>query len=279
MQTQKTKPHPALPKPFTSRSPHATRLTILLTGTICAVALAVNAKAFEGRIDAVTIKGAQSDGLLYMVGANTLRVGMTEPDKPNPVNLIELKSGTLTLIFPHNHSFLRLCPATGSNFPGLPRGSDMSFPPSGLPPGTDPQFPPGSGATLVSLMPPMPMRPDKIELKSTGRREKILGYECEQFEIKQRGETMEIWATDKLLPFQPYVRTQSSRFGPRRLEEQWAALLTEKKLFPLRATLRFENGVERFRFEVKTIKPEKVEDGTLFQPPDDYTEIPALPGR
>ena len=142
------------------------------------------------------------------------------------------------------------------------------------------------------------MMGEKIELKPTGKKEKILGFACEQFEIKQRGETMEIWATDKLLPFQPYVRNQPPRFGPRMIEEQWAELLTAKKLFPLRASLRFDvpapppprptekrdEGVaatspERFRFEVKSITPEKIDDkdGKLFQPPPDYAEIQPLP--
>jgi hypothetical protein len=123
------------------------------------------------------------------------------------------------------------------------------------------------------------MMNEKMELKPTGKKEKILGFDCEQFEIKQRGETLEIWATDELLPYQPYVRNQPHRFGPRMMEEQWPALLTARKLFPLRASLRFDNGAERFHFEVKSITPEKIadKDGKLFQPPADYFEIQPLP--
>ena len=52
-----------------------------------------------------------------------------------------------------------------------------------------------------------------------------------------------------------------------------------KKLFPLLAILKFENGPERMHFEVQTIVPEKIEDrdGQLFQPPPDYQEIQPLP--
>ena len=138
------------------------------------------------------------------------------------------------------------------------------------------------------------MKTEKLELKPTGKTEKILGYPCEQFEIKSRSETMEIWATDKLIPFQPYLRSAPARAGRRMIEEQWSALLKEKKLFPLRASLRFggaamtsgpleekpeeraaATGAERFRFEVKLIKPEKLGDKqeTLFQPPPGYAEI------
>jgi hypothetical protein len=63
------------------------------------------------------------------------------------------------------------------------------------------------------------------------------------------------------------------------LEEQWPQMLTSRKLFPLRVSLRFDNGQERFRFEVKSIKSDKIDekDRTLFQPPADYTEVRPLP--
>jgi len=118
-----------------------------------------------------------------------------------------------------------------------------------------------------------------IELKSTGEKTNLLGFACERFEIKQRGETMEIWATDQLLPFQNYVRNQPHRFGPRLIEEQWAGLLTAKKLFPLLASLKFDSGIERFRFAVTSVTPQKLTDADaeLFQPPDGYFEIQPLP--
>jgi hypothetical protein len=132
----------------------------------------------------------------------------------------------------------------------------------------------------MPAMPTMPMMPaEKMELKATGEKTNLLGYACEKFEIKQRSETMEIWATDGLLPFQNYVRNQPPRFGPRTIEEQWAGLVTAKKLFPLRASLHFENGAEQYRFEVQSITPQKLteEDLKLFLPPDGYFEIQPLP--
>ena len=131
----------------------------------------------------------------------------------------------------------------------------------------------------MPAMPMMSMPMEKMELKATGEKTNLLGFACAKFEIKLRGETMEIWATDQLLPFQNYVRNQMPRFGPRMIEEQWAGLLTAKKLFPLLASLHFENGPERYRFEVQSIKPEKLknENMKLFQPPDDYFEIRPLP--
>jgi hypothetical protein len=167
---------------------------------------------------------------------------------------------------------------------GLPAGSDPQsnkFSPDNMPPGVGPQSTNSLGVppalpSMHLMMPPM--MNEKIELKPTGKKDKILGFECEQFEIKQRGETMEIWATDQLLPFQYYLDHEPHRLAPRMLEEQWPELLKAKKLFPLRASLRFDNGTERFHFEVKSITPEKLadKDGKLFQPPEGYTEIQPL---
>jgi len=184
-------------------------------------------------------------------------------------------------------------PPTGigpTNLPGMPA---MPALPAGLPPGVGPQaqrpntpgvtampqMPGAPGMGAMPAMPVMPMPGEAMELKATGEKTNLLGFACERFEIKQRGEIMEIWATEQLLPFQNYVRNQPPRFGPRLIEERWADLLTAKKLFPLRASLRFENALERFRFEVLTVTPQKLkaEDATLFLPPEGYFEIQPLP--
>jgi hypothetical protein len=56
-------------------------------------------------------------------------------------------------------------------------------------------------------------------------------------------------------------------------------LLAAKKMFPLLATAKFDNGAERYRFEVQSILPQKLtdEDAKLFQPPAGYFEIQPLP--
>lgn len=282
--------------------------------------------AFEGRIHAVTTRGNQSDALLYSVGTNFLRVEMTATNWPNPVDILDRNSGELTLLFPHNRSFVRLNPAAENSSmpPGFPQMHGVPPPrvgaqppppgmpamPNGLPPGIGPtnvpaiparppmpampnmNMPPGVGPSsapgapamppMGGGLPPMPMMAmsmENIELKPTGEKTNLLGFACEQYEIKQRGETMEIWATAQLFPFQPYVQNQPHRFGPRMIEERWAELVKAKKLFPLLATLKFDNGPERFHFEVQSIVPEKLtdEDAKSFQPPDGYFEMKPLP--
>jgi hypothetical protein len=134
--------------------------------------------------------------------------------------------------------------------PGMPAPPQLPGPPGGLPPGIGPtnfsgmpgarpmpqrpQMPQMPQSQGMPAMPMMPMMGENIELQATGTTTNLLGYECQGFEIKQRGETMTIWATDQLLPFQIYMPREPQRFGPPRIEEQWGKAVTEKKLFPER---------------------------------------------
>jgi len=299
-------------------------------------ALTLPACAFEGRIRAVTMRGDETNTLFYTVGSDQLRIEVTSSDWPNPIDIVERQSGALTLVYPHNRSFVRLKPATENASGAMPGAPGMPMPPIpagigptnlpgapamppmlAMPPGIGPQpggtptgaggmpatppmptMPPGFGPqpggtpASVAVMPnipaplgarpPMPMRPmmmKKLELKDTGGTTNILGFVCRQYQLKQRGETMDFWATDQLLPFQPYVRNQPHRFGPRMIEEQWPKLVSDQKLFPLLVSLHYDKGAERYRFEVTSVKEEKVTDpdGKLFQPPKGYHEIQPLP--
>ncbi|MCX7723347.1 MAG: DUF4412 domain-containing protein, partial [Verrucomicrobiae bacterium] len=162
-----------------------------------------------------------------------------------------------------------------SQMPQLPAGVG----PQPVPFGATPNAGGGTPTPPMPIMPMMPMEMmEKLELNATGQKTNLLGYACEKFEIRHGGEVMEIWATDKLLPFRPWLANQPPRFGPRMLEEQWGALLRAKKLFPLLAVLKFENGPDRLRFEVKGIEVETVVDpeGELFRLPKDYREIEPL---
>ena len=293
-----------------------TRTQILVLAVALPAALGVVAGpacAFEGRLQATLTRGGQTQTFFYTIGTNYVRIERSETDWPHARNIFNLQTGDLTLLFPHNGSYVRLKasrPNTAPQVPGLP------LPPGGLPPGVGPQPqaatppkvparpalpnmpgpPPGTGPQASGStpeangfaagsppppdIPMMPMREiEKLELKATDEKTNLLGHACIRYVLKQRGEVMEIWATDQLLPYQPWQQNQPPRFGPRMIEEQWSELVKARKLFPLLATLRFENGPERLRFEVKTITPEKIEDpdGRLFQPPADYHELDPLP--
>jgi hypothetical protein len=216
--------------------------------------------AFEGRIDAGVTQGSRISGLLYTASTNWLRVERTGTEQPHAWNLVDLQTGGLTLVFPHNRSFVQ-----------LPAPSQHDSPSSPGAPGFGPQ----AGPPAMPAIPMMP--PEKMELHPTGQTTNLLGCACAGYEIKQRGQTMQIWATDQLLPFQSWLPDRPLRSGPRLVEEQWGELLKARKLFPLLATLRFDNGPEHYRFEVKAIRPGHITDadGALFQTPTNYFEVRA----
>ena len=279
---------------------------------ISAFCLPPSAFSFEGRLTATCARGGETQTWLYTVGPSQLRLERAETNWPHAQNLVALDTGALTLVFPHNRSFVRLKPvadtATPPHLNPLPQTTGERRPeskapsvpsvPSPLPlkgegqgegvvvpaPPPMPPLPAGvgpqadAGLGVPPMMPMMPMEPP-LELKATGQTTNLLGYACARYELKQRGETLEIWATDKLLPFQPWQPNQCPRFGPRMIEEQWGDLLRAQNLFPLLAVLKPDHGPERLRFEVKSVKEEKITDpdGKLFQPPADYHEVQPLP--
>ena len=277
--------------------------------TVFALVVANGAFGFEGRIAAVLSKGNETVPIAYTVGTNMLRIESTGSNQLSPVDILDLQSGTLTLLFPHNRSFVRVKRAglgvpsgkesntkpvalaqeskinlqqAGSFPPGVPASAlrQAKFDsPTRLPPGFEPQD--GTvGAGPATVAPAMlEASAGMLVLQTTQQKTNILGFACRKYELKRQGETLEIWATDELIPFQAYVRSQTPRFGPRTTEEEWPALMTSRKLFPLLATLRLDNGPQRFRFEVISVTREKVTDpdGKLFRPPADYVESRPLP--
>jgi len=275
-----------------TRTSRLSTRAMILTALFCLLPATLH--AFEGSISAVISRGGQNEYLLYTVGTNFLRVENTATNEPDPVDFLDRHTGELTLLFPNNHSFLRLKPKENSPAPGSlpppPDGFRASAPPnlpasapSAIGPTNLPGMPAAPSLPGQPVMPAMPMMPplpmETLELHDLGEKTNLLGFVCEHYQLKQRGETMEIWATDQLLPFQKYMRNEPPRFGPRLLEEEWGDLLTTKKLFPLLASLRTRVGAERWHFEVQAVTPRKlrVEEMKLFQPPDGYVEVEPLP--
>jgi Domain of unknown function (DUF4412) len=240
------------------------QILMVILMSSCFGAFALRAAAFEGRIWAVMMQGGQTNELLYTVGTNQLRVERTATNAPNPVDILNLESDALTLVFPNNRSFIRFKLPTENATPATPD-------PRPIPP------PPVNGSASAMATMPVPVR--KLELNTTGQTTNLLGLVCRQFEVEQGNVTLEIWATDQLTPYQPYLTMQPHQIGPSSLEEKWAGLLARRKLFPLLVTMRIDKGPERLRFKVTSIMPQKLtaDDTGLFQPPPGYNEMQPLP--
>jgi hypothetical protein len=177
-------------------------------------------------------------------------------------------------------------PTNLPGMPAMPQMPQMPQMPNGAPPGVGPQAAPGGPAMPAmasnpGMNPAMGMRRPMItfQLQAADGQTNLLGYECRRYLIQQRGETMDIWATDKLLPFQVYLPNQPPSFGMPMMEFQWSKLLAEKKLFPLYASMRGDNGVELYRFEVQSIEAGHLTEAEAQgqQPPGNYIEIQPRP--
>ncbi len=134
-----------------------------------------------------------------------------------------------------------------------------------------------TGAPGAPAMPMAMMPRQALQLLATADTTNLLGFNCARYQIKDGPETMDIWATADLLPFQPLNEVPPGRNNAYQLERAWGDSLKAKKLFPLLAVLKLGDTQELLRFQVTTVQPGAVvdTDGKLFQPPPGYVSSPA----
>src|SRR6516162_8634047 len=123
-----------------------------------------SAGAFEGRMSVTLTRGGKTQTLLYTVGTNQLRIECSQAERPYAKDIVSLDTDALTLLFPHNRSYVRLKDA-GAHAPS-------PVPPSALFPGVGPGAHPNArdqhalplppkniDGTNLPVMPPMPQMP------------------------------------------------------------------------------------------------------------------------
>jgi Domain of unknown function (DUF4412) len=226
--------------------------------------------AFEGTINATYMRGREADKstVLFTRQGGRVRIENTT-NKLEPINILDLATSRLTIVYPHNTTFVVADLAKNSG--------DIPMP-------ATPQMPNHAIAGAVGMgvpqMPPVPGPPGQTELKKTDQTKKIQGFDCTLYVIENRGEKFEIWATGDaaLFPFHLIERDGiRARFGPRTLEEQWIEVLRNNSLFPLEASLRMTNDAktEQLSFKIDKIEKRKIADDSAFRPPEEYQEMPA----
>lgn len=119
--------------------------------------------------------------------------------------------------------------------------------------------------------------PDDATLEKTGETEKILGYTCTKYVVKEprQNTTTDLWLTDELGNFTglgsgPGPMSMGRRAGPPRAA--WEKALAGKDAFPLRVVTHDANGEEKFRLEATEVKRESQPD-SLFTPPADFRKF------
>jgi hypothetical protein len=111
-------------------------------------------------------------------------------------------------------------------------------------------------------------------IERTGQTERIAGYECAQYLIKNRYGSTEIWAAEGI---NGYIGTGGAGGrGGATAASAWETVVREKGLFPLRTITYNVKGKETMRLEAISVEAQRLSDD-LFQPPADYTEF-TMPG-
>lgn len=110
--------------------------------------------------------------------------------------------------------------------------------------------------------PGRPGQEERFAVKRTGKKKKILGYDCEQVVLRRSDQETEIWGSRKLAYLSGVI---SKRLGGEQVEQGggWSEEVEKLGLFPLAATTRIEGVVaesqEIIRIEPRMIPPEVFE--------------------
>jgi hypothetical protein len=266
---------------------------------------------FEGTITATEENGQAPTAFLYTRKGDLVRIETPDAKTPVPINVLNLAQQKLTIIYPHNRSFVNVDlitkpasvagvsdrgagkPPTLPGFPTPPKlnaspseaatggrpGPSISLPPGFPQPPPIPSMPPMPNPAMTGPMMPQMGMGTKLELKKTDKTRKIQGFDCALYTLSDRAQTMEIWATsdEALFPFHTLETNHlRRRFGPQILEEQWIEVLQNKSLFPMEAASRLEGtNQERLFFKVDKIENKKIDNGALFKPPENYQQFQA----
>jgi hypothetical protein len=117
-----------------------------------------------------------------------------------------------------------------------------------------------------------------INVEKTGKTMEILGYNCEQYIVKDEdGSESEIWATKALGAFFPIGKMGKNKSAPK---ETWETLMADEDIFPLKVTQHSHTGVPKFQMTAESIEEKTVSDDQ-FQVPAGFNkfEMPNMSGQ
>lgn len=114
--------------------------------------------------------------------------------------------------------------------------------------------------------------------EKTGRKEKILGYTCEEYLMKSKdGTTSAVWVTEEIGAFAGLGGGgMGGGRGRGATAQAWENAFAGKNQFPMRVVGLDKKGVENFRMEVTKIEKKSVADSE-FVPPAGYQKFEMPP--
>lgn len=216
--------------------------TFSLSAVIMAFSPLATAQSFEGVIE-MQMKGADQDSpmpMKYMVKGDFVR---TESQSPRGefAMIMNMKDRKMIMLMPQMKSYME-------------RTIDSSA--------------------------QLPADAKKPEFKKTGKTEKILGYDCEQYIIKEENRETEVWAAKGLGTFMrprmgggmggPGGRGGMGRGG--QMPAAWEEEFRTKGFFPMRTITRDADGKEEARMEVIKIEKKELE-ASLFKAPEGWQKM------
>jgi hypothetical protein len=104
----------------------------------------------------------------------------------------------------------------------------------------------------------------EASVTKTGKHEKVAGYDCEDWDIKERSGKRSQACIAEGIPFLDFTNVGTG--GAVASANPWMQELHEKKLFPLRAIEQDATGKEVSRMEVTKIEKKKLDDAQFAIP-------------
>lgn len=220
-----------------------------LSGVVAAFA-AVSALAFEGRVSlGITAEKGGEQVIDFLTKGDLVRMEPKAAEAAGTAMIVNAAKQEMTILMPRERMYMAM-PLRGG--PASPGGAEQ---------------------------------PAQGKIEKTGRTEKILGYDCEEYVVTDKGDSTEMWITEQLGSFMGLGggNPMGGMMGGRKAKADgaaWENLLKGKKgWFPLRVVSRDGRGKEKFRLEAKKIEPGNLPDD-LFAPPADFQKfaMPAMGG-
>ncbi len=220
-------------------------LRILAIGGLCAAIHAAAAEAFEGKVTfSMTADKGRMQDMNYSMKAGKVRMDIAAEGHPMST-IMDLAKLEMLMLMPEQKMYM-VMPIKQPVETAMEKAAEST-----------------------------------ADIERTGKTEKILGYDCEQILVKDKGTVTELWVASGLGTFMGLGSGGpmggggmfgGGRKGGGAAGAKWEEVLKGKGGFPLRVVSRDAKGKEAFKMEVKKIEPGALPD-SLFVPPEGFQKF------